>query len=182
MVNIYKSELTLLQQEILRLLFIKAGNPLNQRRISQILQVSQPAVQKSLPRLEEQRLIKMMQDKDSKRWAIELDRDNKTVVYLKRADNFKQIIETGLEDYLHEKLPGTTIILFGSYSNGEDTINSDIDIAVIGGSSKNLDLSKFEKMLERKIVVNYYKSFKDINKHLLNNMLNGIVLKGAVEI
>ena len=41
---------------------------------------------------------------------------------------------------------------------------------------------KFHKALERAIIINYYSSFKDIDKHLLNNILNGITLKGAVEL
>lgn len=182
MINIYKLKLTNLQQEILRLLFIKAGTPLNQRRIAQTLKVSQPAVIKALPKLEEENLIKSKQDKESKRWSIELNRDNQQSVWLKRTDNLKQAYESGLVQFLYDKLPGATIILFGSYSAGEDTINSDIDLAVIGTKSKDIDINKFEKALERTIIINYYNSFKDINKPLLNSILNGIVLKGSVEI
>jgi len=40
----------------------------------------------------------------------------------------------------------------------------------------------YEKILERKIIVNYYNSFKKIDKHLLNNILNGIILKGAIDL
>ena len=41
---------------------------------------------------------------------------------------------------------------------------------------------KFEKNLERPIIINYFKSFKSIDNHLLNNIVNGITLKGAVDI
>ncbi|MEA2066522.1 MAG: GntR family transcriptional regulator, partial [Thermotogota bacterium] len=57
MINIYKLKLTNLQQEILRLLFIKTGMCLNQRRIATTLKVSQPAVMKSLPKLEKEELV-----------------------------------------------------------------------------------------------------------------------------
>jgi len=182
MVNIYKLKLTKLQQEILRLSFIKTGTPLNQRRIAQMLKVSPPAVIKALPRLEEENLIKAKQDKESKRWSIELNRDDQQSIWLKRADNLKQAYESGLVQFLYDKLPGATIILFGSYSAGEDTANSDIDLAAIGTKSKNINLNEFEKALERTININYYNSFKNINQHLLNSILNGIVLKGSVEI
>ena len=62
------------------------------------------------------------------------------------------------------------------------TIKSDIDIAIIGGSEKDLRLEIFEKLLERKIIINYYKSFKEIRNELLSNILNGITLKGAVDL
>jgi len=65
MVNIYKLKLTNLQQEILRLLFVKVGISLNQRQIAKILEVSQPAVMKALPKLEKESLIKIQQDKES---------------------------------------------------------------------------------------------------------------------
>jgi len=182
MVNIYKLKLTNLQQEILRLLFVKAGTSLNQRQIANFLEVSQPAVMKALPDLEEESLIKTRQDKETKRWSIELNRENHKVMQLKRADNLKLIYETGLADYLEKEFAGATITLFGSYSRGEDIINSDIDIAVIGRKDKQIDLTKFEKELERQININFYDSFKNIHKNLKENLCNGIILIGGVEL
>ena len=87
----YKLGLTVLQQEILRLLFVKAGMSLNQRGIARTLGVSQPAVMKALPQLEENGMIKVRQDKESRRWSVELNRNNHKVMQLKRVDNLKQI-------------------------------------------------------------------------------------------
>lgn len=182
MVNLCKLELTNLQQEILRLLFIKSGSILNQRKIAKLLGVSAPAISKSLPLLEEKGLIQIRQDEESKRWSIELNRDNYKVLQLKRADNLKQIYESGLNDLLEKEFAGATIILFGSYSRGEDTIRSDIDIAIIGRKEKNVDMTKFEKLLERQININYYESFKKIHKNLRENLFNGIVLSGGIEL
>ena len=182
MVNIYKLKLTNLQQEILRLFFVKAGISLNARGVARALEVSQPAVSKALPLLEEENLITVDKDKESKRLSIKSNRDNPKVIWLKRADNLKHIYESGLVQFFYDNLPAATIILFGSYAFGEDTINSDIDIAVIGANYKDIDLTKFNKTLERVIIINYFKSFKAIDKHLLNNILNGIVIKGSVEI
>ncbi|MFH1105585.1 MAG: nucleotidyltransferase domain-containing protein [Candidatus Aenigmatarchaeota archaeon] len=182
MVNIYKLKLTNLQQEILRLLFVKAGTPLNARGVAKLLGVSQPAVSKALPRLEKENLAKVSKDKASKRLSIVLNRDNPLAVWLKRADNLKQIYESGLAQSLYDNFPGATVILFGSYAFGEDTASSDIDLAVIGSKKKQVELSEFGKSLGREIVINYYKSFNSIDKHLLNNILNGITLKGSVNL
>ena len=182
MINIYKLKLTNLQQEILRLLFIKSGMQLNARRIALILEVSQPAVSKALPLLEKEGFVRVEKDKDSKRLSIELNKESHEAIWLKRADNLKQIYESGLAQFLYDAFPGSTVILFGSYAFGEDTIKSDIDLAAIGTKEKGIDTEKFQKALEREITVSYYPSFKSIDKHLLNNILNGIVLKGAVEI
>jgi predicted nucleotidyltransferase len=181
MVNIYELKLSLLQQKIMRLLFIKAGISLNMNGIARILKVSQPAVLKAIPLLKKEGLVNAEQDKDSARWSIELNRENKRVIGLKRVDNLKQIYESGLVQYLYEIFPGATVILFGSYANGEDTEKSDIDLAVIGSEKKEFD-TKFDKILERKIIINYYRSFNKIDNSLLSNIFNGITLKGAVEL
>ena len=182
MINIYKIKLTRLQQEILRVLYVKTGTSLNQRQISKILGVTQPAVIKALPELEEDNLIKIKQDKETKRWSIELNRDNHTAAQLKRADNLRQMYETGLADFLEKEFAGAAIILFGSYSKGEDIINSDIDVAVVGRKDKKIDLTAYEKNLERKININFYESFKNIHKNLKENLCNGIILAGSVEL
>lgn len=182
MVNIYKQKLTNLQQVILRLLFVKSGEALNQRRIARILEVSPPAVMKALPELEKEDLIKLKQDKDSKRWAIEINRENHAIMQLKRADNLKLIYESGLADLLEKEFAGATIILFGSYSRGEDTNKSDIDIAIVGRKDKSIKLEAFENFLERKININFYDSFKIIHKNLKENIFNGIVLYGGIEL
>ena len=182
MVNIYKLKLTLLQQEILRFLFIKSGMSFNARRLARQLEVSQPAISKALPFLKKNKLVMVKKDKESKRLSIELNRANPLVIGLKRAENLKMIYESGLVDFLSEEFPGCTIILFGSYSLGEDTTNSDIDIAAIGTKEKELDLEKFEKALKKKIIIQFYSNFKEIHKNLKENLFNGILLKGGIEL
>lgn len=182
MVNIRKLKLTNLQNKILRLLFINVGSSLNAHTIAQFLKVSQPAVSKALPLLEKELLITVKKDARSRRLSIELNRGDHQIIWLKRVDNLKQLYETGLVQFLYDKIPQATIILFGSYSTGEDTIQSDIDLAVIGIKHKEIDLKKFEQILEREIIINNYESFEKIDKHMLNNILNGIVLKGAVDL
>ena len=179
MVNIYKLKFTVLQQEILRFLFVKAGKTFNARQIALALEVSQPAIGKALPLLEKEGLV--IVKKEAGRLSIELNRDKPEILGLKRADNLKQLYESGLVQYLHDQLPGAVVILFGSYALGEDTLTSDIDLAVIGIKEKPLELADFEKLLERDILINYYPSLHVIDKPLLNNLLNGITLKGAID-
>lgn len=188
MVDIYKLKLTILQQEILNFLFIYAGSSFNARNLAKKLNVSSTAILKALPKLKKEDLIIIDKDKESGRLSIELNRDNKKVIYSKRVQNLKMIYDSGLVDFLIDLFPGNTIILFGSYSRGEDIcfnknqeLKSDIDIAIIGMKERQIDLSKFEIILERKIIINYYFSFKRIHKNLRDNILNGILLAGSVE-
>jgi predicted nucleotidyltransferase len=183
MVNIYKPELTNLQQGILNLLFIYPTREFNMLRLSQNLEVSQPAIKKALPFLEKKNLIKVIKDKESKRYSITLNRDNSDVIHLKRSENLKIIYISGLVSFLFDSLPGSTIILFGSYSFGEDIETSDIDIAIVGLKEREKDLSKYEKILGREISLNFYNSFNEIkDTNLRNNLLNGVILSGSVKI
>lgn len=163
-------------------MFTKAGIALNQRQMARYLDVSQPAIIKALPELEKRELLTIKKDKESNRWLIELNRNNHKIMQLKRADNIRLIYESGLADFLEKEFAGATIILFGSYSRGEDTAKSDIDMAVIGRESKQINLENFEKTLEREIRINFYDSLKDIHKNLKENLFNGIVLYGGVEL
>ena len=47
---------------------------------------------------------------------------------------------------------------------------------------KLIDLTEFDKKLERTISINFYLSFKEIHKNLKENIFNGIVLVGGVEL
>jgi len=189
MVNMYKPKFSLLQQEILRYLIIKAGMSFNARGLARPLDRTQAGIVKVLPELEKQGLVKIKKDKDSGRWSIEFNRDNQEAIDFKRAENLKMIYESGLVKFLEDSFPGTIIILFGSYSRGDDVWTSeskghisDIDIAIIGTKNKEINLTKFDKILERTIILNFYPLFKEIHKHLKDNILNGILLSGSVDL
>ncbi len=178
--DICKHNFTVLEQDIFSLLCLMAGERLSQREIAMILKVSPTAVANSIKRLKENNLIRIEKTKTIN--FISFNREEQKAIALKRVENLKNIYISGLSDYLEQELPGGTIILFGSYSRGEDTDTSDIDLAVIERKDKMLKLEKYEKMLNRKINVNFYDSWKDIHKHLRNNILNGILLHGCVEL
>ncbi len=178
--DIYKLNFTVLEQEIFSLLCLRAGERLSQREIAIILKVSPTAVSNSIHKLKDNNLIKLEKTKTIN--FISFNCDEQRARELKRVENLKNIYLSGLSDYLEEVLPGGTIMLFGSYCRGEDSNTSDIDIAVIERKDKLLKFEKYEKMLNRKINVNFYNSWKDIHKHLRNNILNGILLHGCVEL
>jgi predicted nucleotidyltransferase len=132
--------------------------------------------------LEETGFLKLSKDKETKRWSISLNTENHKVMQLKRVDNLRNIYGSGLADFLEKEYAGATIVLFGSYSRGEDTNSSDIDIAVIGRKEKTIDLAKYEREFERKININFYSSFDKIHKNLKENLANGILLAGGFEL
>ena len=130
MVELYKPKFTRLQEEILRFLFVKVGMVFNAHGLAKNLKVSQTAVSKALKGLVKANLLDVEKDKESGRFSIELNKDNPSVFYMKRVYNLYALYESGLVDFLEDKFPGSVIILFGSYAFGEDTVDSDIDIAL----------------------------------------------------
>jgi len=183
--DMYKSKWTRLQHDILRFLFVKVGIAFNERGIARALDVSPTAVSTALAGLEKEGLICITKSTTMNLLSIELNRDNNKAIEMKRVENLRFVYESGLSDFLFDEFPGCTIILFGSYSRGEDVFGeeetrSDIDIAVIGTKGKKAELARFEKMLERPININFYESWNAIHRHLRNNILNGILLKGGV--
>jgi predicted nucleotidyltransferase len=180
----YKNKLkfTPLQREIFNLLCIKVGKKLNQRQISKLLKVSPTAVSKALLFLEENKLANISKEENFNLKLVELNRDSEDAIYLKKLFNLEILYFSGLISYLENSFFGATLILFGSYSRGEDVFNSDIDIAVVGSNEKDIDFKKYERILERKININFYESFNKIHKNLRENLFNGVVLSGGIEL
>ena len=105
---------------------------------------------------------------------------NHQFIIKKRLRNIEKIYESGIIEYIREKLDTPEcIVLFGSFSKGEDIEKSDIDIAIRSSVVKNLDLKKYEKILEREIQLIYINN--DMSEELMNNIINGIVLSGYLQ-
>ena len=179
--DIYKEKFTSLQRSIIKFLFLEPENSINQRQLAKKIKVSPTAISKSLSKLIKENLILVKKD-ESKRLIIELNRNNDETFHLKRVENLRAIYESGLLPFLSENFPLATIILFGSYSLGEDVSKSDIDIAIIGYKEKKLNLKNLEGWIKRKISLQFYPDLKKIETNLKSNILNGITLKGGIEI
>src|SRR3989338_7592022 len=97
--------------------------------------------------------------------------------------SIRRIKDSGFIDEINKFYMKPAIILFGSARYGLDTAESDFDIAVISESTKEFPKKQaFEKILRRKIHLILTMDIKSIeNKHLINNILNGIVLQGDVK-
>jgi predicted nucleotidyltransferase len=99
---------------------------------------------------------------------------------LKKINNLKELLEIELIETIEEEFMPKSIILFGSFSKGEDIEGSDIDIFV-ESEENEINLKKFEKKLFRKINL-YFGDLKKLNKNLKENIINGIVLEGFIEL
>lgn len=155
---------------------------MSQRQIAKLLKVSPTAISKSIILLEKEQLIKIDKKNNLNLNYVSLNRDSEKAIFLKKVENLRMLYESGVPNFLENTFPGSTIILFGSYSRGEDTFDSDVDIAIIGNKKKDINLRKFENLLEREIILQFYDKFKDINEHLKNNILSGILIGGYIKL
>jgi len=92
-----------------------------------------------------------------------------------------KINESGLIDQIQKETLPSTIVLFGSGAKATFTEKSDIDIFVEANETK-LDLSKYEKKLNRKINLLFEQNINNLSKELRNNIINGVVLYGFIKI
>jgi predicted nucleotidyltransferase len=178
--NTCNDEYTALQRGIFSTLCRTAGSKINQRGLATRLHVSPAAVSRALPRLERDGLVVVRGHGAMNLKEIELDRDNRLAVQLKRAENLRGLYLSGLPEHLAEIYAGCTIILFGSHARGEDTIRSDIDIAIIGSAEKVTDLAPYRARLEREVRLTCLGSINGLAKEFKENLFNGIVLVGGI--
>jgi|GEM_PF-197240 len=93
----------------------------------------------------------------------------------KRIWNLRTINESRVIEHLARTATPDAIILFGSFSKGEDWENSDIDIALVN-PRKDTSVTHYEELLGKEIQLVSLK--KPFPKDLTNNIINGIVLYG----
>ena len=136
-------------------------------------------------------------------WRIKANKLNPAFIKLKIPYNLSMVYNSRIIEFLNEYYGNTkAIILFGSYRKGDDVSDSDIDIAVELESlphyyKKNYNITELEKLardkneaasinelqsiLRRKIQVHVFNR-KNIDLNLFNNLANGIVLDGFLEV
>jgi len=145
------------------------------REISRIIKLDHKSVLIYLKQLVKLGLVKEDTSTLYKSYVADI---NEHFARLKRTFNLMKIYESGLIDLLEEKTLPKSIVLYGSYAKGTDDINSDIDIFV-EASEKSVDVSEFEKMLDRKIHLLFEGK---MSNELKNNLANGIVLAGKLRL
>ncbi len=124
----------------------------------------------------------------SKIWRIKANPQNWNFLKSKIVYNLNFIYHSGLVEFLSEQFNHPkAIILFGSFRKGEDFSTSDIDIAIETDEPQEYEtvglrtLSEFEKEIGKKIQLHLFNR-KDVDVHVFNNIANGIVLAGFLEV
>jgi len=167
-------------RELLRFFFQNPTEEFSYREIGRKTNLSIGTVSKCVKELLGEGFVKTR--KAAKAIFVKANIDNQLFIQMKRAYNIEVVYSSGLVEYLAKRLVPDAVILFGSYSKGEDYKDSDIDIAIVDGRESGCELMEFEKKLKRKINLTKIKSLKGTSKEFRNTLSNGIVLEGAIEI
>ena len=156
------------------------GNGFQLRELSRTVSLAPKSVKIYLETLEKENLIIKREHRIHKYPVYYANRDNEYFKFLKKLNTLRRIKESGFLDYLSDSCMPEVIVLFGSASKGEDINESDIDI-FLQSKEKKLDLTKYEKILKRKINLFFEENFNKLSKELQLNMINGIILKGYLK-
>lgn len=123
-----------------------------------------------------------------KAWILSTNQKHHYALTKKVPYHLDKIYESGIIEAIHKSIPqARAIILFGSYRWGDDTEESDIDIAVEVLDNRDIEILKLgivEQLgYRKKVPVNLYIfSRNKIDLNLYANIVNGIVLDGFLEV
>ena len=169
-----------IKQTIKKYFFTNPTAKLRVREIERALKLPLPSVIRYCKELEKEEILGVL-----KTGSVNFYTANRSEKYLfeKKIHNIKEIYESGLIEYLRRELSNPVVFVFGSFSKGEDTEESDIDLYIETHSNRLIDVNDYEHILKRRIQIFRYKRVQDIkNKNLANNIINGILLNGYIEV
>lgn len=164
-------------QLVLEVFFRNPCREFHLRELSRVTRLSMPTIILVTDKLSKEGFI--IKTKGKVLTTVKANRENINFIRHKRIYNLKEIYNSGVIDYLTETYNyPKCIILFGSYSRGEDIEGSDVDIAIVTSKKRELNFEKYDKILERHINIHEI-SLTKISAEFKANLWNGIVLEGS---
>ena len=149
------------------------------RGIARTLKLSHATVLKYISDLLKLSLIK--KKKETLYPTFYANTESQKYKFYKRNYLVFRLIDSGVIYFIQKQVLPSCIVLFGSGAKAVFTEKSDIDIFVEAKESP-LDLSKYEKLLGRKINLLFEPDINNLSKELRNNIINGVVLYGFIRI
>jgi len=146
------------------------------KEISKRIGLAPTSVRNHINYLLKENMIKIKKSKPFDGFVA--NRENNDFIFYKKIYNLYSI--KNFADLLSETYFPKTVILFGSYSKGEDIEASDIDIVVVTKTKKNLGIEKFESLLRRKIHLIIVDSTEKLDKNIEHKLMNGIIIYGGI--
>jgi predicted nucleotidyltransferase len=169
---------------ILKPFFEEPNRRFSIRELSRILKINHTTVRQYLNKLVKEGFLSVKKGGLYSFYQLVF---SKKTTNLKLYYNLEKIRESGLIEDLEKTYDLPVIVLFGSYASAMDDKTSDIDICLISNVEKEFNAEKYENKLNRKISLhkftkNLWNKSKKSNPNLINNICNGIVLSGELEV
>jgi predicted nucleotidyltransferase len=164
---------------------ILENSPLKQWHFEEFVRgagMTRAAVNKWLRRYQKEGLLKRVKDK-GKFPYFTAGSNNLIYQSKKRIFMLNKLYESGLISHLLNLQYAKTVIIFGSIARGDWYKDSDIDIFIFG-NAKGMEKNKYEMKLHKDIEMHVFESKKDIKAvktGLINNVMNGFIIKGTVQ-
>ena len=146
------------------------------REISREIDLAATSTKNNLNQLLKEGLIVEKKSKPFNGYVA--NRENEDFLFYKRTYNLFSLNK--LKKILIEELHPRAIVLFGSYSRGEDIESSDIDLFILSKVKKPIKLESLEKELNRKINIMILEDINKLEENILKKIYNGIVLSGEI--
>ncbi|MDP3104116.1 MAG: nucleotidyltransferase domain-containing protein [Candidatus Methanoperedens sp.] len=151
------------------------------REIGRITELATTSVKRYLNELEKEGLILKTRHRIHAYPVYLADMYSEKFRFYKKIETIIAMNDSGLIEYLKSSCMPDAMILFGSASRGEDTMESDIDLYLMCRERKT-DLQEFEKKMKRKISLFFSEDFGELSNELKNNIINGIILEGYLKV
>ena len=165
-----------MKEHILSFFYKNPGIEVNIRTLAEYLGSSQSTTLRQVNLLVKEQLLIKIEKKHEH--IVKLNEEQSIIN--KRLFNIKQLYDVGLVKYLEEEFEyPASIIVFGSFSFGENGAQSDIDIAIQTKIIKDISLSEFEKKLGFPIQLFFLT--EDLSENLKKSIYNGVVLQGRIQ-
>ncbi len=167
------------QLDILKVFIENPNKNFHIREISAQLNIPKTTVSYHIHELLRDKLI--VKEKKDTFPSFRANNTNEIYRFQKLQEAIREIIKSKVLDYIEEETNPRCIILFGSYAKAEYDKNSDIDLFVQAPETK-IAPTKYEKKLGHKINVLFEPELEKLSKELLNNIVNGVKLRGFIKI
>lgn len=140
---------------VLRAFLDEPGREIHVRDAAKVSKVSPGSAKKYLDTFYKENLL--LRRKHANLLLYRGNLENPAFRQMKVAHSIQNLLKCGLVDYLVSNLSPSSITLFGSIARGEDDAKSDVDLFIIA-KRREVDLTKFERKLNRKINLITYDS------------------------
>lgn len=169
-------KLTNTSERVLAYFFQHPSTEVHIRGLADRIDIPYSSVRNALQELERQTLVEKREE--SKMTFYTAARDKEPFRRRKRLYNLEVLSDCGVISALEERFRPDAIVLFGSYLQGRDRVDSDIDIAIVNGRQVAIDLSEYETALERSFQFVHVGDPCEETVEFRNTLANGYVLRG----